>query len=636
MIDAAPEKTHEEKLLELETIVNQSPAVAFRWNADDRWSVQFVSDNIWQFGFRPEEFLSNGLCFADIIHPDDLPRVREDLARYTREGIDEFSGEYRIIDGQGRVRWLDDRTVILRDENSLPLAYQGLLLDVTDRKNFEHHVIRQKEMLQAILDIIPAMIVYFDPDQKIAYGNLAWETITGWTLEALQEHDLLEELYPDPEYRNSVSEFITRAEGVWQNFHLRVRDGRVIETRWANVKLSDGTNISIGQDITDQKKLEEKVQLNQKLEAVGRLAGGIAHDFNNILTAIIGFCTLSKMRTEENDPVHQYQERILSAAEKAAGLTQSLLAFSRKQMISVSRINLVECVNLIAEKLVSVLGDKAQLVIRHELPVLQVVADCQCIEQILLSFASNSRDAMPDGGTFTIATSLAEMGTDFIRANGFGKVGRYACMAVTDTGVGMDPETQRNIFVPFFTTKNVGQGTGLGLPSAYGTVKQLGGFITAHSILGSGSVFTIYLPSAREENDQSLVERPVTVRPTNPVILLADDNELVRTVSRELLEKSGFAVVEAVDGLDAVEKFREMEPAPDLLLFDIVMPRMNGMEAFKKIHERRPELPVLFMSGYQEKIDTVRGLPDGAVEIVGKPVSPKDLVRKIRDILKIV
>ncbi|MRR55256.1 MAG: response regulator [Deltaproteobacteria bacterium] len=636
MIDAIDEKTHEEKLLELETIVNQSPAVAFRWNADDKWSVQFVSDNIWQFGYRPEEFLSNGLCFADIIHPDDLPRVRENLARCTAEGVDEFSGEYRIIDGQGKVRWLDDRTVILRDENSFPLAYQGLLLDATDRKKYEQHVIRQKEMLQAILDIIPAMIVYFDTDQKIAYGNLAWETITGWTLEAMQERDLLEEFYPDPEYRHSASEFIARAEGVWQNFHIRVRDGRVIETRWANVKLSDGTNIGIGQDITDQKKLEEKVRLNQKLEAVGRLAGGIAHDFNNILTAIIGFCTLSKMRTEENDPVHQYQDRILSAAEKAAGLTQSLLAFSRKQMISVSRINLVECVNLIAEKLGTVLGDRVQLVIRHEFPVLQVVADCQCIEQIILSLASNSRDAMPDGGKVIIATNLAEMGTDFIRANGFGKVGRYACMTVTDTGVGMDPETQRNIFVPFFTTKNVGQGTGLGLPSAYGTVKQLGGFITAQSVLGSGSVFTIYLPSASEEIDRSLVERPAMVRPAVPLILLADDNELVRTVSRELLEKAGFAVVEAVDGLDAVEKFREMETAPDLLLFDIVMPRMNGMEAFQKIHEKRPELPVLFMSGYQEKIDPVRGLPEGAVEIVGKPVSPKDLVQKIRAILKLV
>ncbi|MHC1697258.1 MAG: response regulator [Geobacteraceae bacterium] len=634
MTDTIHEKTHEEKLLELETIVNQSPAVAFRWSADAKWSVQFVSDNIGQFGFRPEEFLSNGLCFADIIHPDDLPRVREDLARYTREGTDEFSGEYRIIDGKGRVRWLDDRTVILRDKDLLPLAYQGLLLDVTDRKNVEYHVIRQNEMLQAILDIIPAMIVYFDPNQKIAYGNHAWEAITGWTLAEMQERDLLEEFYPDPEYRHSVSEFIMRAEGVWQNFRIRVRDGRVIDTRWANVKLSDGTSIGIGQDITDQIKHEEKVQLNQKLEAVGRLAGGIAHDFNNILTAIIGFCTLSKMRTEENDPVHDYQDKILSAAEKAAGLTQSLLAFSRKQMISVSRINLVECVNLMAEKMASVLGEMVRLEIRHVIPELQVVADCHCIEQILLSLASNSRDAMPDGGNFIIATNLTEMGAEFIQSNGFGKLGLYACLTVSDTGVGMDPETQRNIFVPFFTTKDVGQGTGLGLPSVYGTVKQLGGFITAQSVSGSGSVFTIYLPSTAEEVERSPVERPVTERPRHPVLLLADDNELVRTVSRELLEKSGFTVVEAVDGLDAVEKFREMETAPDLLLFDIVMPRMNGMEAFREIHKERPELPVLFMSGYQEKIDSVKGLPEGAVEIVCKPVSPKDLVRKIKDILK--
>ncbi len=634
MNDAVHEKTHEEKLLELEAIVNQSPAVAFRWSADEKWSVQFVSDNIRQFGFLPEEFLSNGLCFAEIIHPDDLPRVREDVARYSREGVDEFSGEYRIVDGQGRVRWLDDRTVILRDKNSLPRAYQGLLLDVTDKKNAEHLVIRQKEMLQAILDIIPVMIVYFDPEHRVAYGNLAWEEISGWTLEDLQEHDYLEEFYPDPEYRRSVCEFIMRAEGVWQNFRTRVRDGRVIDTRWANVKLTDGTNIGIGLDITDQIKLEEKVQLNQKLETVGRLAGGIAHDFNNILTAIIGFCTLSKMNTEESNPVYQYQDRILTAAEKAAGLTQSLLAFSRKQMISVSRIDLVQCVNVIAEKLAPVLGEKVHLELSHDAPNLQVVADCHCIEQILLSLASNSHDAMPDGGSFIIATTLAEIGNDFIQANGFGKVGRYACMTVTDTGVGMDLETQRNIFVPFFTTKDVGQGTGLGLPSVYGTVKQLGGFITAQSTLGSGSVFTLYLPCATEEISRSSVERRPAEYLANPVILLADDNELVRTVTREILEKNGLTVIEAVDGVDAVEKFREMETAPDLLLFDIVMPRMNGMEAFQKIHEERPEIPVLFVSGYQEKIVSSQGLPEGAVEIVGKPVLPQELVRKIRDILK--
>jgi PAS domain S-box-containing protein len=634
MNDAVHEKTHEEKLLELEAIVNQSPAVAFRWNADEKWSVQFVSDNIRQFGFLPEEFLSNGLCFTEIIHPDDLPRVREAVARYSREGIDEFSGEYRIVDGQGRVRWLDDRTVILRGKDSLPLAYQGLLLDVTNKKNAEHHVVRQKEMLQAILDIIPAMIIYFDPEQRVAYGNLAWEEISGWTLEDMQERDLLEEFYPDPEYRRTVCEFIMRAEGVWQNFRTRVRDGSVIDTRWANVKLSDGTNIGIGQDITDQIKLEEKVHLSQKLEAVGRLAGGIAHDFNNILTAIIGFCTLSKMKTDESDPVYQYQEKILSAAEKAAGLTQSLLAFSRKQMISVRRVNLVTCVDEISKKLALQLGGKVQFEVKHEFPELMVVADCHCIEQILSSLASNSLDAMPDGGNFAIATTLAEMGKDFIRANGFGKVGCYACLKISDTGVGMDQETQRNLFVPFFTTKDVGQGTGLGLPSAYGTVKQLGGFITAQSTLGSGTVFTIYLPSATDEIPRSPVERPAAEQLANPVILLADDDDLVRAVSREILEKSGFNVIEVVDGIAAVEKFRKMERTPDLLLFDIVMPRMNGLEAFHIIHEERPEIPVLFVSGYQEKIVSGQGLPEGAVEIIGKPVSPKDLVRKIQDILR--
>jgi CheY-like chemotaxis protein len=337
------------------------------------------------------------------------------------------------------------------------------------------------------------------------------------------------------------------------------------------------------------------------------------------------------MKTDENDPVHHYQGQILSAAEKAAGLTQSLLAFSRKQMMSISRINLVECVNLTVEKLAEVLGEKVDLQIRHEVPDLQVVADCHCIEQILLSLASKSRDAMPEGGSFVIATTFAEMGTDFIRQQF--RQGRSICLSDGHGHRGrMDQDTQRNIFVPFFTTKNVGQGTGLGLPSVYGTVKQLGGFITAQSDLGAGSVFTIYLPSNTKETCRAQVEFPLTKHSVHPVILLADDNDLVRAVSREILEKSGFTVIEAVDGVDAVGKFREMENAPDLLLFDIVMPRMNGMEAFQKIHEERPDIPVLFVSGYQEKIDSAQGLPDGTVEIIAKPVSPKKLVRKVQEI----
>lgn len=634
MSDVIHEAAHEEKLLLLETIINQSPAVAFRWSADEKWSVRFVTENIRQFGFLPEAFLTNGLNFIDIIHPDDVQRFCDEVAEFCRQGVEEFCHEYRIIDGTGMVRWLEDRTVILRNKDSLPYAYQGLLLDVTDRKNAEHGVIRQKEMLQTILDTIPAMIVYFDPNTQVAYGNLAWERVTGWRREDLLERDLLDELYPDEEYRGLVREFVVRAEGVWQGFRMRVRDGRVLNTRWANVKLTDGTTIGIGQDITEQVKFEEKVRLHQKLETVGRLAGGIAHDFNNILTAIIGFCTLTKMKTGQDDPVQVYQDKILAAAEKAAGLTQSLLAFGRKRMISVRRMNLVECVNEITQKVASELGPDIRLEIRHAVPNLVVVADCNCLEEILFSLTMNSRDAMPEGGSLIIATTSTELGSAFIAANGFGRVGRYACLTVTDTGTGMAPEILNNIFVPFYTTKDVGKGTGLGLASVYGTVKQLGGYITVQSVPGKGSTFTIYLPSARDEVVRSPDERVCGKISATPVILLADDNTLVRAVSREFLEKSGYSVIEAIDGADAVEKFGEMNTPPDLLLFDIVMPRMNGMEAFQLIHEQRPEIPVLFMSGYQDKFDSVMSLPEGAVTIVGKPIMPQALVGKIREILK--
>lgn len=634
MSDVIHQAAHEEKLLLLEAIINQSPAVAFRWSADEKWSVRFVTENIRQFGFLPEEFLGNGLNFIDIIHPDDVQRFRDEVAEFCRRGLDEFCHEYRIVDGKGMVRWLEDRTVILRRKDSLPYAYQGLLLDVTDRKNAEEGVIRQKEMLQTILDTIPAMIVYFDPNTQVAYGNLAWQRVTGWTREDLLERDLLDELYPDAEYRGLVREFVVRADGVWQDFRMRVRDGRELNTRWANVKLTDGTTIGIGQDITEQLKYEEKVRLHQKLETVGRLAGGIAHDFNNILTAIIGFCTLTKMKSGTDDPVQDYQDKILAAAEKAAGLTQSLLAFSRKQMISFRRMNLVECVNEIAERIAPELGPDIRLEIRHAVPNLVVVADCTCLEQILVNLAANSRDAMPDGGALVFATGHFELGSDFIQANGFGKEGRYACLTVADTGMGMAPEILSNIFVPFYTTKDVGKGTGLGLPSVYGTVKQLGGYITAESVPGEGTAFTIYLPSTKDEVARIPDERAGAEISAIPVILLADDNTLVRAVSREFLEKSGYSVIEAIDGADAVEKFGGMSTPPDLLLFDVVMPRMNGMEAYQLIHEQRPEIPVLFMSGYHDKFNSAMSLPEGAVTIVGKPIMPQALVGKIREILK--
>jgi CheY-like chemotaxis protein len=369
------------------------------------------------------------------------------------------------------------------------------------------------------------------------------------------------------------------------------------------------------------------------MEAVGQLAGGVAHDFNNILTAIIGYANLLLMKMPDRESGRAFVEQILSASERAAHLTHSLLAFSRKQIIDLRPVSLNEIISRVEKLLGRVIGEDIEFKTWLADADLPVLADSIQIEQVLMNLAANARDAMPDGGMLLIVTEPLELGEEFVRAHSYGKPGRYAYMAVTDTGVGMDEKTRNRIFEPFFTTKEVGKGTGLGLSMVYGIVKQHNGYITVDSEPGKGTTFKIYLPLVRPSAEEKNTKQPAAAARGTETVLLAEDDVAVRNLTRSVLEDFGYRVIEAADGEEAVRKFGENKGAVDLLVLDIIMPKKNGKEAYQEIRKIQPDIRALFTSGYTADIVHKKGILDTGLDFVLKPITPTEFLKKVREVL---
>lgn len=381
----------------------------------------------------------------------------------------------------------------------------------------------------------------------------------------------------------------------------------------------------------ERRRLEEQLLQSQKMEAVGQLAGGIAHDFNNILTGIIGFGSLLEMSLAEDDPQRLNVKHILSSARRAADLTRSLLAFSRKQIINPKHFDLNAVIYSTVIFLKRVVGGHIELKTAFQQDELVVNADIGQIEQVLTNLVVNAQDAMPDGGTVSIETDAARIDAGFIAAHGFGAEGMYARMVVSDTGVGMDDDVRNRLFEPFFTTKDVGKGTGLGLSIVYGIVKQHNGFVTVKSEPGKGAAFSIYLPLAEQ---QAALADEVCETPEQgtETVLVADDDEVMRALAEQALPTFGYNVITAVDGVDAVEKFRENRESIRLVILDVIMPKKNGKEAFEEIRAIRPGVKALFISGYTSDIANRKGRI-GEAELLAKPLDPRDLLKKVREAL---
>jgi PAS domain S-box-containing protein len=390
------------------------------------------------------------------------------------------------------------------------------------------------------------------------------------------------------------------------------------------------------EDVTERRGLEQQLRQSQKMEAVGRLAGGIAHDFNNLLMVISGYSEFLLERVGANPALRAPAQEITSAAQRASSLTRQLLAFSRKQMLAPKVLDLNAIVAENLKMLTRVIGEDIDLVMVPASNLGAVRADAGQIEQVIMNLAVNARDAMPAGGKLIIETSDISLDQDYARFHAPLRPGDYVLLSISDTGFGMDLETQSHIFEPFFSTKGP-KGTGLGLSTVYGIIKQSGGYILVESEPGKGATFKIYLPKVAEKPEQplELVASPenAVIEPGTETILLAEDEANLRYLARQFLEKQGYKVIEAADGAIAMQIAVAHEGIIHLLLTDVIMPGMNGRELAQRVSELRPNTKVLYMSGYTENVIGHNGTLDAGVRLLQKPFTLQDLRLKVREVL---
>ena len=423
--------------------------------------------------------------------------------------------------------------------------------------------------------------------------------------------------------------------GHWKH---RKKDGKTIEVETTVHELEySGKRVCliVAQDVSERHILEQQLRQSQKMEAVGRLAGGVAHDFNNLLMVIKGHTELLRNVLPPADEYSRKIEQIERAADRASGLTRQLLAFSRLQMLQPKVMNLNDAVADMGRLLPRLIGEDIELIIRFSENLGAIRADRSQMEQIIMNLVVNARDAMPDGGKLIIETSNIDLDRLYNEKHPIVRQGRYVLLCVSDTGTGMSLETQAHIFEPFFTTKAQGKGTGLGLATVYGVVKQSGGFIWVYSELGRGTTFKIYFPRVDQPVDRLDTAPHSSEAPRGTeTILLTEDERDVREVAREFLESGGYTVIEARDGIEALGIVERHEGTIDLLITDMVMPRMTGQELAGRLKEQRPKLRMLYMSGYSERAaaDSLRSEP--GVRLLAKPFSRSALLRTVHELLK--
>lgn len=507
---------------------------------------------------------------------------------------------------------------------------------------FRVRLTEREALFHLITENAADMIALVDVGGRRLYHSPAHEKLLGYTTKELAETSAYEDIHPDDRHAVVAAIAAARQSGVGRRLEYRVRhkDGHWLAVEStvsvARDREKDERVVIVNRDITDRKQLEQQLYLSQKLEAVGRLSGGIAHDFNNLLGVIIGYSEALQRQLGQDHSLREAADEIQNAGKRAARLTQQLLAFSRKQVLEPTVLDLNIVVSDAEKMLQRLIGEdiEVKMVLANDLGM--VKADRGQIDQVILNLAVNSRDAMPDGGRLTIETLNAEL--DEHDANRFRYVvpGRYVLLKVTDNGCGMDADLQSHIFEPFFTTKEPGKGTGLGLATVYGVIKQSGGFIWVDSEVGRGTTFKIYLPRVDEPRETAVFSETSAETPEHGArtILLVEDEPSLRKLTRNTLVEVGFSVLEAKDALQALEIAKQNNFAIDLLLTDVVMPGMNGRALAEKLSVFCPGLPVLYMSGYTDGAVATRGVLESGISILRKPFARTELIERANEALR--
>jgi PAS domain S-box-containing protein len=614
-----------------------------------RGDLTFFNDSLCSMlGYSKDEMM--GMSNKQYTDEENRKKLFQAFNEVYRTGEPAKGFDWQVIRKDGRKVFGEVSVSLVKDSEAHPTGFRGIARDITQRKQAEQALRTEKQTFQMLLGNAPFGMVMIDHNGDFKYINTKFMELFGYAL-----HDVpngkawFRKAYPDPAYRHQVistwmndSKSLEPGEKVPRVFTVTCHDGTEKIIRFMTVHLETGENLVSTEDITERKLaeeekalLQEQLRQSQKMESIGLLAGGIAHDFNNLLTVIKGYGQLSLLKLKGDNPLKRNLEEIQKGADRAANLTRQLLAFGRRQVMEMKVLNLNTLLLELKEMLRRVIGEDIELITRLSEDLGRVKTDPGQFEQVILNLAVNARDAMPAGGKLTIETANVEMDEAYARSHIGVKPGPYAMLAISDTGSGMTPEVKGRVFEPFFTTKEKGRGTGLGLSTVYGIIKQSQGNIWVYSEPGRGTTFKIYLPRVEEEvsflHKRRESEFP---KPGNETILLVEDEPSLRNLAAQILREQGYHVLEASDGEEALRLTEDLpENKIHLVLTDVVMPQMGGKELAERIKALRPEVKVLFTSGYTGDTIAHHGILEPDIAFLQKPFSPVTLARKVREAL---
>jgi two-component system cell cycle sensor histidine kinase/response regulator CckA len=582
------------------------------------------------FGYTKEDF-EQGTNAIDMICESDRERAKKNILEVI-SGNEPDSAEYTALRKDGStfsILIYSDR--IFKGDQVTGL--RGILVDITERKTMEEALRKSEEQFRNYVNSAPDGIFLFDNQLKFIDTNKGICRITGKKQRQLLKSDLYDLiLKSDHTNLNKFLHTLIKKKHAIGDFNFIRTDGTKGFCTIDAVLFSEERYLGFIKDITQRKTLEEQFRQSQKMEAIGQLAGGIAHDFNNLLTIINGYSEMILGKFTKKDITLEGVQQILKAGKRAEALTRQLLAFSRKQILQPKILNLNHLVKDLETMLSRLIGENIELETRYADNLLQIKADPGQLEQVILNLVINARDAMPSGGNLNIETANVYLDSNYVKTHPEALAGMHAMLAITDNGTGMDTETLSHIFDPFFTTKE--EGTGLGLSTVYGIIRQSGGTISVYSEPGAGTTFKIYLKVSDEEAAAQITKEDIEENFSGTEsILVVEDESAVRKIAVMTLDQAGYKVFEAADGQEAIKFLENNDEGVDLVLTDVIMPGIGGKDVAEKMQEFCPNTKLIFMSGYTNNAIVHHGVLDDKTNFIQKPFTPISLLKKIRDVI---